>query len=169
MKKIWLFLFLSTIAIHLKAQDKTKEDSRIKQEVLFGQVTLEAFDMDLFKKWYAPEYKTYQTKKRILKQFADQNLENISIDLIFGSWCHDSHREVPRLIKILEEIDFPFLQVRMNALDTNKKSPSFDAEANNVELVPTFIIYRDKSEIGRIIESPKNSLEEDLFNIISKN
>lgn len=57
----------------------------------------------------------------------------------------------------------------MNALDTNKTSPDYDAKANNVTNVPTTIIYRKGNEIGRIIESPKLSLEEDLLIILSKN
>lgn len=57
----------------------------------------------------------------------------------------------------------------MYALDTDKTSPNFDAKANNVTNIPTIIIYRNRIEIGRIIESSKLSLEKDLFKIISKN
>ena len=158
MKKLSLLILLSILTISLQAQNKTIEDSRIEKQILYGQVNLEAFQMDLCKDWYAPEYKSYQIKEEKLKQLTDQKLANISINLIFGSWCHDSHREVPRFIKILEEINFPFPQ-----------SPSYDAKANKVEFVPTMIIYKGKTEIGRIIESPELTLEEDLFNIISKN
>ena len=169
MKKLSLLILLSILTISLQAQNKTIEDSRIEKQILYGQVNLEAFQMDLCKGWYAPEYKSYKIKEETLKQLTDQKLSNISINLIFGSWCHDSHQEVPRFIKILEEINFPFPQLKMHALDTYKKSPSYDAKANQVEFVPTMIIYRGKTEIGRIIESPELTLEEDLFNIISKN
>jgi hypothetical protein len=57
----------------------------------------------------------------------------------------------------------------MNALDTKKESPDFDAIANKVSLVPTFIVYRNNQEIGRIIETPNQSLEKDLLKILSKN
>ena len=38
----------------------------------------------------------------------------------------------------------------------------------NIERVPTFIIYRGEKEIGRIVETPKKSLERDLWNIVKK-
>ena len=36
-----------------------------------------------------------------------------------------------------------------------------------IELVPTFILDYNGEEIGRIIESPEESLEKDLLRIIS--
>lgn len=167
--KIISIFFLLFISAHSIAQNKSKLDLRIKQNVLYGVITLDAFEMNLCKDWYAPQYKSYQAKKNIRKQLASQNFESISISLIFGSWCHDSHREVPRIIKILKEISFPFSQLQINALDSSKKSPSYDAKAENVKFVPTLIIYRNKTEIGRIVEKPKKTLEKDLLTIISKN
>lgn len=155
--------------MNLSAQNNTKEDSRINKKILYGQITLDAFEMDLCSPWYAPEHDSYLADTIILKKLREQNLTDISISLIIGSWCHDSHREVPRFIKILEEINYSFDRLQMNALDTDKTSPNFDAKANNVTNVPTVIIYRNGEEIGRIIESPKKSLEKDLLKIISKN
>jgi thiol-disulfide isomerase/thioredoxin len=168
MKKLALLLIFSSIVLNISAQNNTKEDSRINKKILYGQVYLDAFDMDFCSTWYVPEHDSYKADKTILENLREQSLEDISISLILGSWCHDSQREVPRFIKILEEINYPFDQLNMNALDTNKTSPDFDAKANNITNVPTSIIYRNGKEIGRIIESPTLSLEEDLLKIFSK-
>lgn len=169
MKKLVILLLLSSVILNISAQNKTKEDSRINKKVLYGQLTLDAFAMNICSTWYAPEHDSYQANKSILKKLRKQNSKDISIRLILGSWCHDSHQQVPRFIKILEEINFPFDKLQMNALDSNKTSPDFDAKANNITNVPTVIIYRKEKEIGRIIESPKLSLEKDLLRILSKN
>lgn len=169
MKRLASLLIFSSIVLNLSAQNNTKEDSRINETILYGQLTLDAFTMDLCSTWYIPEHNSYKADEAILENLHQQSFEDISISLIIGSWCHDSHREVPRFIKILEKINYPFDQLNMNALDTNKTSPDFDAKANNVTNVPTAIIYRKGNEIGRIIESPKLSLEEDLLIILSKN
>ncbi len=145
--------------MNISAQNNTKEDSIINKKILYGQVNLDAFDMDFCSTWYVTEHDSYKADKAILENLLEQSLEDISISLILGSWCHDSHREVPRFIKILEEINYPFDQLNMNALDTNKTSPDFDAKANNITNVPTAIIYRNGKEIGRIIESPTLSLK----------
>lgn len=169
MKKIVFLVVIAFISFNLSAQNQTKEDSRIEREILFGSITKDAFKMDVCKKWFTPEYESYKLDGDLVKQLKNQNFNNITIDIVLGSWCHDSHREVPRMIKILEKINFPFAKLEMNALDTNKTSPDYDAQANNVEYVPTIIVYKNKKEIGRIIESSKTSLENDLLIIISKN
>ena len=38
-----------------------------------------------------------------------------------------------------------------------------------IQRVPTFIIYKNNIESGRIIETPKTSLEQDLVNILTGN
>ena len=44
-----------------------------------------------------------------------------------------------------------------------KQSPDFNPESYQINRVPTAIIYRNNKEIGRIIETPKKTLEKDLF------
>lgn len=164
------FLFLTlliSIGISGLSQNKSRFDQKINRNVLFGQVTLEAFEGDICKDWYGPEYKSYLPKTGIIKKLRKKSFNDVSITLILGSWCHDSHREVPRFIKILDEIHFPFQKLRMNALDTNKQSPDYDAKSNNVSKVPTAIIYRNGIEVGRIIETPNKSLEKDLLKILN--
>ena len=39
-------------------------------------------------------------------------------------------------------------------------------ESLNIERVPTFIIYRNKNELGRIVEYPETSLEKDMLDIM---
>ena len=169
MKQLAVLILFFAISNSLSAQNKTIEDSRINRKVLYGNVTLEAFEMDICKDWYGPEYKSFQPKKSIITKLKKQKFNEISIVLILGSWCHDSHREVPRFIKILDQIHFPFEKLQMNALDTKKQSPDYDAKGNNVGRVPTAIVYRNEIEIGRIIETPQKSLEKDLLKILSKN
>ena len=41
-----------------------------------------------------------------------------------------------------------------------------DIEDLNIELVPTFIIYKKGEEIGRIVETPYDTLEEDIWKIV---
>lgn len=169
MKIVALFFLLFASTYGLEAQNQTKTDSKINKKVLWGRITLEAFSMDLCQDWYAPEYVAFVPKTKIIKKLKELDLSNISIELILGSWCHDSHREVPRFIKILNAINFQFDQLQMNALDTFKTSPDYNTNGHKIAYVPTVIVYRNGKEIGRIIESPKKSLEKDLLKIISKN
>ena len=51
-------------------------------------------------------------------------------------------------------------------VDNGKLSPIGDYEALEIQRVPTFIIYKNNLEAGRIIENPVTSLEQDMVNIL---
>ncbi|MEJ2614863.1 MAG: hypothetical protein P8Z35_07895 [Ignavibacteriaceae bacterium] len=36
-----------------------------------------------------------------------------------------------------------------------------------IELVPTIIFYKDEKELGRIVETPNDSLEKDILKILT--
>ena len=55
------------------------------------------------------------------------------------------------------------------AASAYKQSPQHEEAGKNIHHVPTMIFYDDKKEKGRIIESPKISLEKDLLEILQGN
>ncbi|SEK52159.1 Thiol-disulfide isomerase or thioredoxin [Colwellia chukchiensis] len=90
--------------------------------------------------------------------------DNLHIDIYFATWCHDSKREVPKFLKILAENSR--LSHRLIALDRNKSEPSGAAKHQQVQFTPTFIVYRENKEIGRIIERPTDSLITDISKML---
>jgi thiol-disulfide isomerase/thioredoxin len=85
-----------------------------------------------------------------------------------GTWCSDSRREVPRFLKLLDVLNFnSSAGLKIICVDDNKKGKGDEVDGLNIELVPTFILSQKGKEIGRIIESPKLTLEKDLLGIIS--
>jgi len=88
------------------------------------------------------------------------------VTVFVGTWCEDSKREFPRLMKILDQAKFP--RDRIDIFAVNRKKESFYGEElkYSIKKVPVFIIYRFEVEKGRIIESPKESLEIDILNIL---
>lgn len=98
-------------------------------------------------------------------------LNNFDIEVFFGSWCEDSQDHLPDLFAVLHHINYDFDQFNMVALGDEgkwyKESPTGEHEGKNIEYVPTIIVYKDGKEINRIVESPINSVEEDLLSIIS--
>jgi hypothetical protein len=51
-------------------------------------------------------------------------------------------------------------------VNREKQGLSDEAEELDIEFVPTIIFYKDGSEIGRIVETPAESLEKDLLKIL---
>ena len=115
--------------------------------------------------WFAEEYENYEGDEGLMAAAGDL-IDNFKIDLFLGTWCEDSRREVPRFYRILDVMNVQLHEMDIIFLDREKKS-GFDIEkGKNIHHVPTMIFYRDGLEIGRIIESPVETLEEDIFNIL---
>jgi thiol-disulfide isomerase/thioredoxin len=110
--------------------------------------------------WFTKQYNQYQPTKNKL------NLSDIEIRIFMGTWCHDSKREVPRLIKILDNLKYDYSKLVIVGLTKDKKGYFKDYTKFNILNTPTLIFYRNDQEIGRIIEKPKDSLESDMISII---
>ena len=73
-----------------------------------------------------------------------------------------------RFFKILDETGYKEKNLTIIGVDRTKNALSVNIENLNIERVPTFIVFQDGKELGRIVESPKKSLEEDLWKIVKK-
>lgn len=136
-----------------------------QDEYLSGPVTesqiREVKIFDLYADRYEPDAEIIQKLHEVK--------ESILIDVFMGTWCHDSKREVPALFKVMELIDNPSITAKYTALEYKKRGPKDIIEQNDIKRTPTFIIYKNGKEIGRIIEEVKKSVESDLYAIISGN
>lgn len=154
MKINFAFILITfLLAIPLFAQD----------QYLSGPVTeaqiREVKIFDLYAERYEPN------KEMIQKLHVVQ--DSIFIDVFMGTWCHDSKREVPALFKVIESINNPRISVGYTALEYKRRGPKDVIKQNDIKRTPTFIIYKNGKEVGRIIEEVAISMEADLFNIIS--
>jgi thiol-disulfide isomerase/thioredoxin len=119
-----------------------------------------------YSEWFIKGYDDYSFNSQVVNSLLDISQEGISIKIVMGTWCPDSRREVPRFMKILDLWHFPDENLILIGVD-NAKTPSVpEYKILNIERVPTFIIYKNKVETGRIIETPVTSLEQDLLNIL---
>jgi hypothetical protein len=128
-----------------------------------GQMTREPYST-----WYIKGFDDYVINSNAINQLLEINKDGISIKIILGTWCPDSRREVPRFMRILNIWQFPVTSLTMYGVDREKKCPVGDFDKLKIERVPTFILYRNNIEVGRIIENPVTSLEQDMVNILSK-
>ena len=114
--------------------------------------------------WFPKQYDAYHPD---LNEFDSANLKQISIKIFMGTWCHDSKREVPRLYKILDELYYDYENFEIIGLTKDKKGYFQDYASFGITNTPTIIFYRNDLEIGRIIEEPKGSLEDQMARIIA--
>jgi thiol-disulfide isomerase/thioredoxin len=92
-----------------------------------------------------------------------------SVLLFVGSWCPDCKREVPRLWKIADQAGLPGSTFEIHGLDRTKTDDEGLTARWDVHFVPTAIVLRDNRELGRIVERPTLTLEDDLVTILDGN
>ena len=142
---------------------QTKED---RNGNLVGKLEKIDFLQGKFKSWFEPEYKEYQPSKSALKKIR-KNIDGISIKVFMGTWCHDSHREIPRFYKIMEAVEMNVENIEVIGLTRGKRTPDDLQEGYNIKNTPSFIFYKGEKEIGRYIEQPRKSMEKDFLKIIT--
>lgn len=167
-KMIFMTVIFISIFISLNAQEKNKNyqivtDEKSGKPMLIGICTRENFISDTsFSWWFEVEYEYYEPEDSIVKLI---NLDSVKIVCVMGTWCSDSRREVPRLYKILDALNFDEKNFLVYSVDRKKQAEGYDIDQFVIERVPTFIFYKNDSEIGRIVESPQETLERDLLKI----
>jgi hypothetical protein len=118
--------------------------------------------------WYIKEYNNYKPEIETIFKIQDTNVNGVTVLIVLGTWCGDSRREVPRFLKMLDQCGLTRIRVTFLGVDLNKFGPVGDYDKLDIVKVPTFIVYRNYIEAGRIIEYPVTSLEGDFLEILRK-
>lgn len=139
-------------------------------EILLGKITREDLTKAPYNVWFDKEYNDYEINQDVLNQLKRTRIKNYTITIFLGTWCSDSHREVPRMIKVLEKAGVPSNRITLVALNSgygvHKQSTTGEEKGKNIFRVPTFVLSRNNKEVNRIVEFPVQSLERDLLSII---
>ena len=94
-------------------------------------------------------------------------LSGAEVTVFFGTWCSDSGRELPRLWRALDEVGvLNPAEIRYIGVDRDKTEPAAHVKGQDLRLVPTFVVSRGGEEVGRIVESSPNGIENDLLALL---
>lgn len=164
---ITLALVYSTLCISQTIYNQTDTTSRGKL-MLLGKTNLEGFEHEEFS-WFQKNYDDYLTNDKIIARLRD-SLGGYSIQVFYGTWCGDSRTELPRLYRILDEASYSqnIEAIALNTGDNYKQSPTHEERGLTIHRVPTIIVYDENgTEVNRIVEHPKETIERDLLRIVS--
>ena len=154
MKNFRLIIFLVLIPFVAKGKNEFSNNHQL------GSISVPELleNYEIFKRGY---------ESYIPAEFGEMSIEGINVKIFFGTWCHDSKREVPKALKIFNDIGINDENIELIAVGLDKKEPLGRASKLNLMYTPTLIFFRGSKEIGRIIEKPVISLEKDIELIIS--
>mgnify|MGYP001791702919 CR=1 FL=1 len=112
--------------------------------------------------WFQTNYTNYNSAVNTDILYLKAFNQRVTFVVFAGTWCDDTQNLLPKFYRVIDEARFQATAVTLYAVDRNKKSLKGEAETNQITNVPTFIVYKDGKEIGRIVESVKKSIELDL-------
>lgn len=134
--------------------------------IVTGKFSEDLLSSEWFTRWnsssaaYVPDAETLLALKSIPKT-------GISIVVYLGTWCEDSKTHVPAFVHVAQQTDLLFTLIGINR---DKECPFDKKECKSWDIthVPTFIVSKEGMELGRIIETPKQSIEKDLLRLLQK-
>jgi len=134
---------------------------------LLGYFNLSQLTREPYSTWYIKGFDEYTLNTDVINKLLEINKDGVTIKIVMGTWCPDSRREVPRFMRVMEVWQFPVSKIAFIGVDDAKQSPVGEYVSLDIIRVPTFIIYKNNIETGRIIENPTTSLEQDMVNILT--
>ena len=170
MKKVILLgIFVSLLSGMLMSQELNKRvvDPRLNKEILIGYCDRDGLKTGKFGELYREYYPIYKPDKEIIRQLKGHR-EGLDIVIVLGTWCSDSHEQVPKFLKVLDRMKFNKENLTLICVDREKQGGDVDVSGYRVVYVPTFIFIRNGKELGRIVETPVRTLEEDMLGIVGE-
>jgi len=159
---------LPSIALALVFLTTVGADAQ-ERPILVGSMSRADLKAPPYSEWFEGSYTRYQPDPAILERLRPL-LGGVSVEAYFGTWCGDSRRQVPRLIRLLDLAGFDDRQLSLVGLSDRamefKQAPGHPEAKRYVHRTPTIVVVREGREIGRIVETPAASIESDLLAIL---
>lgn len=148
------------------AQEFVREEDRKTHKVLLrGKITFQDLLNETTCSWLNTGAKSYQPKQEAVDQ-----LSKVAGDYRFivfaGTWCSDTKDVLPKFYKVLIESGIDLHAVEMYGVNRAKEALNIEHTLYGIKFVPTIIVMYQFREVGRIVENPNASIEEDLSTMI---
>ncbi len=123
--------------------------------------------------WMVKGMDEYKPDAAVLVQLQPL-MQQYKFGIFLGTWCEDSQNLIPKLYKILQELNINWEEVMLIGMDRAKTTHTPQAQQlvkqYSVSLVPTILLLNaDGTEAGRITETVQKSVEADLLAIMKGN
>ncbi len=151
--------------------------------VNLGETTFEDFFKNTaYMAWYQPGYAAYPASEdmqtfgnavnRIETRLnaGEGNYEMVMV-LKPNCGCQHTQREMPRVMKTLDEAGFPRENIQLWLTDSPLNGIDEIKETYQIDVAPTFLLLKDGTEMGRIEvedDTPGVTISNDLANLFEQ-
>lgn len=161
--------------LEISSQDNSSELKLNKQVadtidggmMLLGPINAAGLNQEPYALWFEENSKAYTPDMTLIEEIKPL-LKPCYVKVFMGSWCEDSQREVPALLKLLDLADFDSSQLEIIAMTHDKDTPENYEADYQIEFIPTIMFFKDGSELNRIVEYTQETLELDMLKILKQ-
>ncbi|HKK25571.1 MAG TPA: thioredoxin family protein [Gracilimonas sp.] len=154
---ILLICFLLLVNQEGKAQDK--------RGYLIGEVTpAQIVENDRIFEVYVERYNPDPLSLDYLESVEEKYI----VMVFFGSWCRESIKYIPGLVKTILELRNDQIEYSFIGVGEQKKMPDEFLNVFDIEYIPTVVVQKDGKELGRIVERPQLPIETELVQILKR-
>jgi thiol-disulfide isomerase/thioredoxin len=161
------------------ADDKPSEEKKVADEKKAAEPTESSNEespsftgeiergriLDNDERWLE-RYKQTEVDKDVAEALSEVE-PGARLEIYLGVWCEDSMREVPRFWRALDAAGVVPFAIEHIGLDESFSAGEVSLEGLDIEAVPTFIVYRDGKEVGRIVEDAPENIETHLLALLT--
>jgi thiol-disulfide isomerase/thioredoxin len=135
--------------------------------MLLGPINAAGLNQEPYALWFEENSKAYTPDMTLIEEIKPL-LKPCYVKVFMGSWCEDSQREVPALLKLLDLADFDSSQLEIIAMTHDKDTPENYEADYQIEFIPTIMFFKDGAELNRIVEYTQETLELDMLKILKQ-
>lgn len=173
MKRLILFLGLLIMACQPHTKKQTEKPLPVTTGItieeqtpfIMGKINRANLLTYEHSQWFQKEYDAFKIDTNWVAEM-QPFAQGLRYKLFLGTWCEDSQREVPGMIKILDALGIEKTDLVLYATDEDKKTPDQYEQGLNITNIPTLIFYKNEQEMNRIVELPVETLYRDFAKIL---
>jgi len=108
--------------------------------MLLGPISAEVLNQEPYSIWFEENSEAYTPDMALLEGIKPL-IKPCYIKVFMGSWCEDSQREVPALLKLLKLTKFDQSQLEIIAMTHDKDTPENYEADYEIEFIPTIMFF----------------------------
>ena len=143
----------------MKAQNTTTDS------VIVGKTAIHILDSTFI--WFRSGCENYKPNLLAIENIKSK-FKNCELIVFGGTWCDDTQHLLPPFYKVMQLAAIDKNKVTLYLLDKQKQSPAKTEVEYKITNIPTFILFNVGIEIGRITEQVKQSIEQDLADLLAQ-
>jgi thiol-disulfide isomerase/thioredoxin len=137
------------------------------EKILRGTITRALIEQDTAFGWFKENMKWGKADAAAVSAFS-KNKDKFTMVVFGGTWCHDTQNLLPIFYRLVDKSGYPDKNITLIGVDRAKTAPNDLHLKYNIKNVPTFIVFKDGKEVGRVVEyGTKGAIDKELGEIVA--